>query len=154
MNPFELLQATDSSVAVLTGIVAVAYWLIRLRKNAIALQYQHLGDLWTNEGAVDGSVSGPYIFLDLSHKQGEIHGWLRTHRHDEKYSVNVDPGWPWAKLSISIISKGVPVNVMRAKVKLVGNNNRLFWVITKTNGDALIPARTEMWPVPLESRPL
>jgi hypothetical protein len=152
MSPLEFLQASDSSVAVATGIVAVLYWLSRIRKDAIAAQYRHLGDEWSNEGAVDGSVPGPYICLNLRLEHGDLFGWLRTQDHEEKYSVNVTPAWPSARVSVSVLSKGLPAEVMEARVRLHGNNNRLRWKVTKSNGDLSVPVKTELWPVPTAAR--
>jgi hypothetical protein len=152
MTLLELLQAGDSSIAIATGVAALLYWLTRLRKDAIAAQYRHLGDDWTNEGTVDGSVSGPFIRLDLRLEHGDISGWLRTQQDEEKYSVNVTPAWPRARISVSILSKGLPVQVVEARVRMCGNNNRLRWRVTKANGDHFIPTNTELWPVPIGAR--
>lgn len=154
MTLLELLQTADSSTTIATGVVAVLYWLTRVRKDAIAAQYRHLGDSWTNEGAVDGSVPGPFIQLDLRLEHGDLNGWLRTHQDEEKYSVNVTPGWPRAKLSISVMSRGVPVPVIEARVRMYANNNRLHWKIVKGNDHANIPVETELWPVPTAARAL
>ena len=152
MTLLEFLQAGDSSIAIATGAVAVLYWLSRVRKDAIAAQYRHLADDWTNEGAVDGSIPGPFIRLDLHLEHGDISGWLRTQQDEEKYSVNVAPAWPRAKISVSVLSKGLPVQVVEARVCLYGNNNRLRWKVAKANADPNIPLATELWPVPIAAR--
>jgi hypothetical protein len=152
MTVLEFLQAGDSSIAIATGAVAVLYWLSRVRKDAIAAQYRQLADDWTNEGAVDGSVPGPFIRLYLRLEHGDISGWLHTHQDDKKYSVNVTPAWPRARISVSVLSKGLPVQVIEARVGLYGNNNRLRWKVAKPNDDPNIPLATELWPVPMSAR--
>ena len=152
MSPLELLQTGDSSITIATGVVAVLYWLTRVRKDAIASQYRHLGDSWTNEGTMDGSVPGPFIRLDLRLEHGDISGWLRTQQDEEKYSVNVTPAWPRAKIAISVLSHGMPVQVAEARVRMHGNNNRLSWKVTKASDDESIPSVTELWPVPTAAR--
>jgi hypothetical protein len=152
MTVLEYLQTGDSSITIATGVVAFLYWLTRVRKDAIAAQHRHLGDSWTNEGAVDGSVPGPYIQLDLRLEHGDLLGCLRTQEDQEKYSVNVTPAWPRAKLSISVLSHGLPVQVVEARVRMHGNNNRLRWKVVKGNDDANIPIETELWPVPTAAR--
>ena len=152
MTLLELLQAGDSSIAIATGAVAVLYWLSHVRKDAIAAQYRYLADDWTNEGTVDGSVPGPFVRLDLRFEHGDLLGWLRTQQDEEKYSVNVTPAWPRARISLSILSKGLPVQVVEARVSLYGNNNRIRWKVAKANGDPGIPLITELWPVPTAAR--
>ncbi len=152
MTPLEFLQAGDSSIATATSEVAVLYWLSRVRKGVIEAQHKHLADDWTNEGAVDGCIPAPFIRLDLHLEHGDISGWLRTQQDEEKYSVNVAPAWPRAKISVTVLSKGFQVQMVEARVGLYGNKNRLRWKVARTNADTNIPMVTDLWPVPDAAR--
>jgi hypothetical protein len=152
LGPLELLQAGDSSVAVATGVVAVIYALVRVRRSAISKQYQHLADEWTNEGAVDGSVPGPFIHMVIKLEHGDLVGQLHTSDDSNPLYINVLPAWPKARVSITNSFGKTPSQVAQAKIQLFGNNNRLRWKLKPGSELSVLPLETELWPVPMGAR--
>jgi hypothetical protein len=147
----ELLQAGDSSLAVLGSLLAAGFWLRSVRGKSIEDQYRFVPERWTNEGDIYGQETD-YIDLELELVHGEVYGAFRTSEPDVEYNAYFTAGWPSGRLVVSAMQGRGLTRVAEYKVRLHGNNNRLKILAVRTISEPGFPARTTVWPVPKDAR--
>lgn len=151
MTFFELLQAGDSSLAIVGGIVAVVFWLKTIKYKSLESQYKYVADQWTNEGDILGAAQ-PYIHINLVIENGEIFGSFQANEILGEYDAYFYPGWPYGKLKITQLHGRSLLPVIDFRTRLRGNNNRLE--IKAIGGQSIdgIPTHATLWPVPRAAR--
>jgi len=151
LSIFELIQAGDSSFAILGGLIAVGFWIKSIRSKAIEKQYRFVADQWTNEGEIGGREEA-YIDLNLNLEHGEIFGLLLAHETDVEYDANFTPGWPSGKLEVSQLFGRSLMAIVTYKVRILGNNNRLSLLAKGPLFAEGVPRKALLWPVPTAAR--
>ena len=149
MPLLELLQAGDSSIAIVGGFVGVIFFVWRWRKNSIGALRKDLGLVWTNEG---DSHSPEMNFIDLSLKleHGDLYGSLSSPQTDDVFDVHVTPGWFSARASITLLRGRSSLPIAEVKLMLKGNRNRLRWVLNTKDAPPFLPRVSELWPSPIQ----
>ena len=151
MTIYELLQAGDSSLAIVGALVAVGFWLKSARSKALEAQYRYVAEQWTNEGDVSGS-KGPYVHLALTLEHGEIFGSFQANEIAERYEAHYYPGWLYGKLAITELRGRSLLPIIEFRVRLRGNNNRIQLKALRSQAVVGIPTEIILWPVPRAAR--
>lgn len=149
MTLLELLQAGDSSIAIVGGVLAVIFFVYRWRKNAIDSLRKDLGIVWTNEGDIH-STDTRFVDLSLKLEHGDLFGSLSSSRTNDIFDVHVTPGWFSAHASITHFRGRSSFPIAEVKLSLKENRNRLHWVLKAENGPSFLPTKTELWPSPIQ----
>lgn len=149
MTLLELLQASDSSIAIAGGFVGVIYFVWRWRKNSIDSLRKDLGLVWTNEGDIQSSETN-FIDLSLTLEHGDLYGSLSSPQSDDIFDVHVTPGWFSAHASITLLRGRSSLPVADVKLMLKGNRNRLRWVLRTKDAPPFLPRESVLWPSPIQ----
>lgn len=149
MTPQELLQISDSSIAITAGLLSLIYFVWSWRKNSIELLRKDLSLVWTNEGDIQSSESS-YIDLALKLEYGNLFGSLSSPQTDEIFDVHVTPGWFSANASITLMCGRASIPIANVKLKLRGNRNRLRWILCTKDAPSFLPRESELWPSPIQ----
>jgi len=149
MTLLELLQAGDSSIAIVGGLVGVIFFAWRWRISSIDSLRKDLGLVWTNEGDIHSPETN---FIDLSLKldHGALFGSLSSPQTDDIFDVHVTPGWFSANASITLLRGRSSLPIANVTLTLKGNRNRLRWVLNTKDAPPFLPRESELWPSPIQ----
>ena len=150
MTLLELLQAGDSSIAIVGGVVGIIFFVWRWRKHSIESLRNALGLVWTNEGDIHSQETN-FIDLSLKLEHGDLFGSLSSPQTDDIFDVHVTPGWFSAKASITLLRGRSSMPVAEVTLTLKENPNRLRWEINTRDAPPFLPRKSELWPSPIRS---
>lgn len=145
----ELLQAGDSSIAIIGAFIAVIFFVWRSRKNAIESLRKDIAIVWTNEGDISSKETN-FIDLSLKLEYGDLFGSLSSPQTDNTFDVHVTPKWFSAYASVTLLRGRSSLPIAQVRLKIKGNRNRLEWKIINKDAPSFLPKKTILWPSPLQ----
>lgn len=149
MTLLELLQASDSFITIVGGLVGVTFFVWRWRRNSADSLRKDLGLVWTNEGDIHSPETN-FINLSLKLEHGDLYGFLSSPQTDDIFDVHVTPGWFSARASITLLRDRSSLPIAEVKLTLKGNRNRLRWVLKTKDAPPFLPRESELWPSPIQ----
>lgn len=144
------LEAAAYAVAIIGALAGGILFLTNARKNSIDTTRKDIVRSWTNEGDIL-SKETHFIDLKLENSDGDIIGTLQSLRLDKPLDVNVDVGWRSSTLNVTELRGRSLVHVATVKIEVVGNHNRLKWLVTSSQVPSYLPRSSELWPNPIRS---
>lgn len=141
----ELLELITYAIGIVGSVIAGVMFLWRAYRGRIETQRKSITRSWTNEGVAFGNSDEALVTLHLTDHHGDIIGQLEAPSLDRPLEAHLTPGWPKATLTLSFLNRTGVQGIATAKLKIVGNNNRIAWKLVK-GGIPELPKITILWP--------
>ncbi len=135
-------------VAIIGGIAGGIIYLHSTRSSSIESTSQAIVRTWTNEGDIS-STESVFFTLELENMDGDLVGSIFTNTQANPLEAHATVGWFSTELQISELRGHNVVPVGIAKLKLIGNQNRLEWNLNGNKVCNLLPKKTLLWPTPV-----
>lgn len=139
------LEALAYIVAIVGGIAGAIIYLHGVRKSSIESTIQIIARAWTNEGDIS-STESKFVTLELKNIDGDLVGSISTSAQANTLEAHATVGWLSTELQVSELLGRNVVPIGTAKLKLIGNRNRLKWSFNGKKESALLPKDTLLWP--------
>jgi hypothetical protein len=142
-----MLELMVAVVAILGPVMAGVVFVYRSLRKRREGWFQHMQGDWTNEGSVSG-YHQPFVTIGLRDKHGDLVGALKSPEIERDLDVHVNIGWLGAKMYVSIVQGKRIDRLATARVRIKGNNNRLYIDRVRGYDVSVLPRKGELWPVP------
>jgi hypothetical protein len=139
------LESLAYFVAIAGGIAGAIIYLYGVRKSSIESTIQTIARAWTNEGDIS-STESTFVTLELKNIDGDLVGSISTSAQTNTLEAHATVGWFSTELQVSELLGRNIVTIGTAKLRLIGNRNRLKWNFNGKKESALLPEDTLLWP--------
>ncbi|MDI5985352.1 hypothetical protein QLQ85_11165 [Halomonas sp. M4R5S39] len=142
------LEALAYLVGIVGGLSAAFIYFQGVREESISVTRKEIARAWTNEGGMSSNETF-FVTLELENSEGDLIGSLATSQDPHPLEVHADIGWFSTKVHVSRLLNRSVIPVAKVNLELTGNNNRLEWTLVGTEGSAILPKKTVLWPSPV-----